>query len=232
MRPRILPKAMLLFLLGTNTFAQPSKWASEESQLPKDPTIQYGQLKNGFRYAWTDRGEKQNHCSMRLVVHVGSLHETDDERGIAHFLEHLAFDGSKNFPEGTLIGWFQEMGMQFGAHLNAHTGFDETVYKIEMPRCSESRVAQALTIFRDFADGLLLSERSIEKERGIIDMEEQDRDSIDLRVTKKVLQNFYQGTTYSDRMPIGDSDTRKSFDHEKIYSFYKKWYRPDNMTLV
>ncbi|MFK7826414.1 MAG: insulinase family protein [Oligoflexales bacterium] len=230
---KILSNLILFTIfLGSVSFGQSQKWANEQSDLPKDSEVNYGQLNNGFKYAWSQKPEKKDHCFLRLMVHVGSLHEREDERGIAHFLEHLAFDGCKNFPKGSLINWFQEMGMKFGPHLNAHTGFDETVYKIDMPRCNPERVRNALTVFRDFADGLLLEESEIKKEQGIIDMEEQDRDSKNLRISRKMMEDFYQGTNYAERLPIGEKDIRKNFNRKKIEAFYKKWYRPDNMTLV
>lgn len=228
----IILLAVIPPILGALFFGKYQKWANEQIELPKDPKVKYGQLDNGFKFAWSQKPEGKDQCFLRLMVHVGSLHEKEDERGIAHFLEHLAFDGSENFAKGTLISWFQEMGMQFGPHLNAHTSFDETVYKIDMPRCTPERVKQALLVFRDFADGLLLEASEIEKERGIIDMEEQDRDSKDLRVSRKIMGEFYVGTTYADRLPIGVKNVRDDFNREKIAAFYKKWYRPDNMTLV
>ncbi|MCB9229207.1 MAG: insulinase family protein [Deltaproteobacteria bacterium] len=218
-------------LHAQKVIAHSQKWASEQSDLPKDPAVHYGRLENGFKYAWSKKTEKDS-CLLRLMVHTGSLHEREDERGIAHFLEHLAFDGSKNFPDGTLRSYFQEMGVKHGPHLNAHTDFDETVYEINLPQCTPERLSQALTAFRDFADGLLLKESEIEKERGIIDMEDQKRDSKDLRIYRKIMSEFYKGTIYAQRLPIGEKNIRKTFDRKKIHEFYKRWYRPDNMTLI
>jgi len=233
---RLLLLALAIFGFQSQALAQDSEirriWEHESSDVPVDPRVHFGNFTNGIRYAWVDNSEPNERCYVRLHVNVGSLSENASEAGMAHFLEHMAFNGSEHFPAGTLIEWFQNNGMSFGADTNAHTGFSETVYKLDLPNSDEKTVASGLQVLRDFGFGLLLEEKEVEAEKGVIDGEQRERDSASYRVLIHGLQKTYEGTLFPDRLPIGTEEIRSKFTATTIRQFYQKWYRPENMTLV
>ena len=212
--------------------AEPRAWSHETSDIPVDPRIKFGHFDNGLRWAWASNAEPKERCYLRLHVDVGSLTEEEHERGMAHFLEHMAFNGSKNFAAGTLIEWFQEHGMSFGADLNAHTAFSETVYKLDLPQNDAETIREGLTVLRDFADGMILAAEEVEAEKGVIDGEQRERDSAGFRVMEKELDIVFVGTRVGERLPIGLKEVRDKFSAESVRAFYERWYRPENMTLV
>lgn len=207
-------------------------WEHESSDLPVDPSIHFGHFDNGLRWAWARNVEPRERSYLRLHVNAGSLAEEDAERGLAHFLEHMAFNGSQHFPAGTLVEWFQRHGMSFGADLNAETGFGETVYKLDLPNSDEKTLDEGLLVLRDFAAALTLAPDEIEAEKGVIDGEERERDSAGYRVFVRQLQTLFGTTRLDERIPIGLRETRAAFDEARVRGFYARWYRPENMTLV
>lgn len=207
-------------------------WPHETSDIPVDPRVHFAALDNGLRVAWASNPEPEQRCYVRLHVDVGSLAETDAERGMAHFLEHMAFNGSEEFPAGTLIEWFQAHGMSFGADTNAHTSFSETVYKLDLPEADAETLREGLAVLRDFAGGLLLEADEVEAEKGVIDGEERERDSPGMRMFERELELAFAGTRLPERLPIGTREARSAFDAELVRGFYERWYRPDAMTLV
>ncbi len=207
-------------------------WEHERSDIPPNERLRFGALENGLRWVWAKNSEPKFRSYLRLHVDVGSLAETDDERGLAHFLEHMAFNGSEHFEPGTLVEWFQRHGMEFGADLNAHTGFSETVYQLDLPDSDEGTLDEGLVVLRDFAFGLTLSEEEIEAEKGVIDGEERERDSPGWRVFLAQLEALFGETRLADRLPIGVSAVRAEFDAASVRAFYERWYRPENMTVV
>ena len=212
--------------------ADAEPWPHTLTDLPADPRVQYGALGNGVRWAWANHPEPQNRVYMRLHVNVGSLSETEEERGMAHFLEHMAFNGSENFKAGTLIEWFQEQGMAFGADTNAHTAFSETVYKLDLPENDEETLREGMQVLRDFASGLTIADAEVQAEKGVIDGEERERESAGMRAFVELLEKQYAGTLYPDRLPIGIKEARDAFDFKLVRDFYQRWYRPENMTMV
>ncbi|MEZ6003355.1 MAG: insulinase family protein [Planctomycetota bacterium] len=210
----------------------PEPWGFEKSDIPVDPRIQFATLPNGMRLAWADNKEPKERVYLRLHVNAGSLAEQESERGMAHFLEHMAFNGSENFGAGTLIEWFQNHGMSFGADTNAHTAFSETVYKLDLPNNTEATIKEGLTVMRDFASRLDLSEEEVQAEKGVIDGEERERDSAGYRAFVKLMENQMAGTRVPDRLPIGTKEIRDTFNAKNVRAFYERWYRPENMTLV
>ena len=207
-------------------------WEHESSNIAVDSRIHFGHLENGMRYAWAKNSEPKERVYVRLHVDAGSFGEMDSEAGMAHFLEHMAFNGSKNFEAGTLIEWFQENGMSFGADTNAHTAFSETVYKLDLPNRDEQTLRDGLQVLRDFASELNLEEEEVQAEKGVIDGEERERDSAGFRAFVEMLNRQYAGTLLATRLPIGTKDVRDQFTAETVRAFYERWYRPENMTLV
>jgi len=207
-------------------------WPQDISDLQPDPKIRFGSLENGFRYAIMENHEPKNRAGLYLDVQAGSLNEKEEQRGLAHFLEHMLFNGTTNYPPGTLVEYFQSIGMSFGADTNAMTNFTETVYNILLPDGKREHLDQGLQVMADYARGALLLEDEVDKERGIILAEKRTRDSAGYRLYQKKTQFFFAGTRVPERLPIGTEKTLEKADSELLRNFYDAWYRPENMILV
>jgi zinc protease len=204
----------------------------ETSDLPVDPTVKWGRLENGIRYAIMPNHEPKGRASLRFVVRAGSLNESDEQRGLAHFLEHMAFNGSKHFAPGTLVEFFQRLGMSFGGDTNAFTSFDRTVYMLELPDTHPETVEKAMTLFADYAGGLLLLEDEINKERGIILSEKRARDSIEYRQFIGEFEFLLPEARFIQRIPIGSEEIIAKAPRERFVDFYNTWYRPELTSVV
>jgi zinc protease len=207
-------------------------WAHENSDLQPDPSLMFGRLDNGFRYLLKKNQEPKDRVAIYLDVQAGSLNESDTERGYAHFLEHMLFNGSTHFPPGKLVEYFQSIGMSFGGDINAHTGFDETVYDIILPAGSQEDIEQGLLVLSDYARGALLLDEEVTRELGVILAEKRSRDSAGYRTQVKEIEFSMQGTLLPKRMPIGIVEALEKADHAALKRFYDSWYRPENMVLV
>ncbi|MBL9116354.1 MAG: insulinase family protein [Verrucomicrobiaceae bacterium] len=228
-------KNMLLaasLLLASSVHSEVPRWPQDGSDLKADASLVFGSLDSGLRYVIMPNTEPPGRASLRLYMDVGSLMEADDQQGMAHFLEHMAFNGSKNFKAGSLVEYFQRLGMGFGADTNAHTSFKETVYKLEMPKTEEAMLNDGIKLFRDYLDGLLLGAEEIDRERGIIQSEKLARDSVEWRTQ---LEGFKFGLPHSkipQRMPIGVDETLKNMKRPRFADFYNQWYSPERAVLV
>jgi len=207
-------------------------WPHAQSDLPPDPALIFGHLDNGFRYVLMKNQEPKGRVAIYLDVQAGSLVETDEQRGIAHFLEHMVFNGSSHFPPGALIEYFQSIGMSFGGDTNAHTGFDETVYHLLLPGSSQAELDKGLLVMADYARGALLLDTEIDRERGVILSEKRARDSVEYRTHEAGLAFTMRGSRVPSRMPIGVLETLQKADHTLMKSYYDAWYRPEKMILV
>jgi len=212
--------------------AETPTFAHEASDLVPESSIKFGKLANGMRYAVMANKEPKGRASLRLLVKAGALNEEEDQRGLAHFLEHMAFNGSTHYPPGTLVEFFQRMGMSFGGDTNASTGFDRTLYLLELADTKESTLAEGLRVFSDYAGGLLLLPAELDRERGIIISEKRARDSVDWRSVVAKFE-FVLGTTlFPKRFPIGVSEVIENAPRERFVDFYDTWYRPERMTVI
>ncbi len=200
--------------------------------LPVDPAVRAGRLPNGIRYFIRQNSRPANRVSMRLAVNVGSLQEEPDQRGLAHFLEHMAFNGTENFKPGELVSFLESIGARFGPHVNASTSFDETIYMLDIPTDRPGYVDRGMLVLHDFAAGLSLLPAEVEKERGVVLEEWRGRLGAGSRLTDKQLPVIFQGSRYADRLPIGLPEVLKGAPRERLVDFYQKWYRPDNMAVV
>ncbi len=207
-------------------------WPHDHSDLKPDPSLDFGTLDNGFRFVIMKNQEPRNRVALYLDVQAGSLAETESQRGLAHFLEHMVFNGSTHFPPGTLIKYLQSIGMSFGTDTNAHTSFNETVYNLLLPSGGRRDLGQGLLVMADYAHGALLLNREIDRERGVILAEKRTRDSARYRLYQKRIQLSMAGTRVARRLPIGTEKTIKGADSALLRDFYDTWYRPDNMILV
>ncbi|MFV1994925.1 MAG: M16 family metallopeptidase [Verrucomicrobiales bacterium] len=207
-------------------------WAHEGSDLAPDATVAWGALENGMRYALMANNEPPDRVSMRLYVDAGSLMEEDDQQGLAHFTEHMAFNGTTHFPAGEMVEYFQRLGMAFGADTNAHTSFKETVYKLDLPRNDEKLLRESLQLLRDYADGLIFGEEEIDKERGVILSEKLSRDSVDYRTYVAKMKFNMPEARLSRRLPIGSEENIRKAPRQRFLDYYEKYYRPERMVLV
>jgi zinc protease len=228
---RILPLWLALTFL-VPVFAAPIPFPHESSDLKMDPMATFGTLPSGLRYVVRANREPKARASLRLLVEAGAVHERDDQQGLAHFLEHMAFNGSKHFPPSSLIEFFQRMGMNFGGDTNASTSFNRTLYLLELPDSKEATLAEGLKVFRDYADGLLLKIEEIDRERGIILSEKRTRDSVGYRTSLATRNFLLQGTMFARRDLIGPETILKEAGREKFTDFYDTWYRPELMSVV
>jgi zinc protease len=207
-------------------------WPHERSDLAPDPAVVYGRLDSGFRFVLMKNHEPKDRVSIQLNIQAGSLNETEEQRGLAHFLEHMLFNGTDHFPSGELVKYFQRIGMRFGPDVNAHTGFDETVYHVLLPDGTKKSIAEGLLVMRDYADGALLYEREIKRARGVILAEKQARDSASYRTFESTFRFEMEGTLAAQRLPIGTEKTIRNADRSRLKAFYDAWYRPEKMVLV
>ncbi|MEP4052313.1 MAG: insulinase family protein [Litorimonas sp.] len=230
----------LIFLSGckAKTTALPSiedvSFAHMASDLPVDTAITYGELANGLRYAVRENDTPTKTATLLMRIDTGSINETDETRGLAHFLEHMAFNGSENIPEGEMTKRLERFGLAFGADTNASTGFNETTYQLELPDVSEEMLDETLGIMRETAERLLLDPEAIDKERGVIQAERRARSNPAFKAFLDRL-DFYAGhTILPDRLPIGTESTIDAVTPEQFRDFYKRYYRPEKtfITLV
>lgn len=210
----------------------PPKWPHEKSDLLPDSALIYGKLSNGFRYVLMENRNPRDRVSLHLSVQAGSFHESHEQQGLAHFLEHMLFCGSTNFKPGELVKYFQSLGMQFGADANAHTGFYETVYDVILPDGGEKSLEKGLLVIKDYAEGALLLKSEIERERKVILAEKRTRDSASYRTFVSTLNFELPEARVSKRLPIGIEEVINNADQALLKGFYDTWYRPENMILV
>ena len=200
--------------------------------LPVDPRVKIGKLPNGLTYYIQKNSRPEKKVELRLAVNTGSILEEDDQRGLAHFTEHMAFNGSKNFQKNDLVSFLQTIGVKFGADLNAYTGFDETVYILPIPTEKKENVEKGFQILEDWASSVSFDEAEIDKERGVVLEELRLGKGADDRMSKIYFPKLFEGSKYGDRLPIGTEDVLKNFKYETIKQFYTDWYRPDLMAVI
>lgn len=206
---------------------------NQKNLLSPDPAVIWGQLDNGLHYAIMPNQEPPYKVSLRLLVNAGSFMETEPQRGLAHFLEHMAFKGGKNFPnQQALTEYFQHIGMAFGADTNAHTGMDQTVYKLELPNNTNEYLNDGLRVLRDFADGLLINPADIDSERGVILAEKRDGYTVEERIQDSFFEFVLPGTLIPKRFPIGLEEIIKNASREQFQEFYNTWYNPNRFYLI
>ena len=209
-----------------------TSWPQDHSDLKPDPSVVYGRLDNGMRYVLMPNDTPKGRISMRLLVAAGSLMETENQRGLAHFLEHIAFKGSENMPAGDLVQYLQRLGMAFGADTNARTSFEETVYQLELSSNDFGLMDKSLTVMRETADRLLILGAEVDRERGVILSEERLRDTPEYRATVDNLGFLLPSSLIPQRFPIGVDAVIETAPRERLVDFYRTWYRPERMTLV
>jgi zinc protease len=210
----------------------PRPWPQETSDIKADPNARFGALENGMRYLIYPNSEPPGRVSIRLHIDAGSLMESEDQRGLAHFLEHMVFNGTKNFTAAEIVPRMQRLGIAFGAHANAYTSFDETVYMLDLPDLNPDTIDLAFTVMRDFGDGALLDPEEIDKERGVILAEKTSRDSVQYRLMKQQFEELLPDSLIARRFPIGVDEVIQSAPRERFVDFYTRYYTPQRMTFI
>ncbi len=224
--------SILWFLIISSCAAPQQRIIVSDQGIQTDPGIVYGVLPNGFQYILKQNYKPEDQVNIHLNIFAGSMHETDEQRGVAHFLEHLLFNGSEHFKPGELIEYFQSIGMDFGADANASTSFFNTVYDLSLPNADFKQMDEAFVVIQDYAKGALLLSSEVKREQGIILAEKRERDSVSYRTFKKSLEFELPDSIFNQRFPIGIDTVIKNADKSLLKAYYDKWYRPDNMALI
>jgi zinc protease len=210
----------------------PGEWPQVRSDLKPDPAIRFGALPNGMRYAIRKQTIPAGQAAFRLWFATGSMMETDAQAGLAHFLEHMAFNGSKEVKEGEMVKILERLGLAFGADTNASTSFSETTYKLDLPRTDAETVDTSIKLLREAAFNLTIDQAAVDRERGIVLSEERARDTPGYRVVIQRLNFLLKGQRLPTRLPIGKVEVLRNAPASLITDYYNHWYRPDRAVFV
>jgi zinc protease len=233
MKKQVFKSSLIfLFLLGSAILFGQTGQVDLTTPVAVDPSVKIGKLDNGMTYYIRYNKKPEKRVEFRLAVNAGSILETDEQQGLAHFMEHMNFNGTKTFPHNELIDFLQKTGVQFGADINAYTGFDETVYMLQLPTDDSLLLGKGYQVMEDWAHQALLDDKEIDKERGIIVEEWRLGLGAEDRMMKKYFPVILKGSLYADRLPIGKVDVIENFKHQVLRDFYHDWYRPDLMAII
>jgi len=233
MRKKIFTTSMLfLFVLSFSLLFGQTTQIDLTSPLAVDPDVRIGKLDNGLVYYIRYNKKPEKRVELRLAVNAGSVLENNDQQGLAHFMEHMNFNGTKTFPHNELIDFLQKTGVKFGADINAYTSFDETVYKLQLPSDDSVLLNKGYQVMEDWSHNALLDDKEIDKERGVIVEEWRMGLGAQDRMMKKFFPVIFKGSVYANRIPIGKVDIIQNFKHDLIRDFYHDWYRPDLQAIV
>lgn len=230
--------SLLLFAAGAlsagfvSCASTPASDQALAQALANDPAVSSGTLDNGLQWLVLPNGEPANRIYLRLAVRAGSVLEDDDQRGLAHLVEHMAFDGTKRFAKDELVSYFESIGMAFGPEVNAYTSFDETVYMLEIPADDPAILERSLAVLRDWAGAIAFDDAELERERGVVIEEWRLGRGASGRVRDRQIPFMFAGSAYADRLPIGDPEVVRSASRARILDFYRSWYRPELMSVV
>ncbi len=221
---------LLCFVLTSDFFAHSQVSAGKKMLV--SPHVKVGKLPNGLTYYIRHNDEPKNRAELRLVVNAGSILENEKQLGLAHFTEHMAFNGTKNFDKQELVDFLEKSGVQFGADLNAYTSFDETVYMLQLPTDSLSVFKKGFQILEDWAHNVSFNDKEIDKERGVVIEEWRLGQGANERIRAKYFPVILKGSQYANRIPIGTKQNLETFKYETLREFYKDWYRPDLQAVI
>ena len=224
--------AAAIGLAPSPALATPNGWGVELTDVTPDPSIRYGTLPNGMKYAIMRNATPKGAGAVRLRFEFGSIGEKDSEQGLAHFIEHMAFNGSTHVPEGEMVKILERQGLKFGPDTNAVTGFDSTTYMLDLPKADAEHVDTSLFLLREVASELKFDSAAVDRERGVILGERRFRDTYELHQIVDQLAFQVPGTPYPNRLPIGTLEVLKSAQPSTMKDIYQRYYRPENATLV
>ena len=230
---RNLMKKMMLALVLMGSTLTISAQQPQMPPLPTDPNVRIGKLDNGLTYYIRHNELPENRADFYIAQKVGSILEEDNQRGLAHFLEHMCFNGTTHFPGKGIINWLESIGVRFGQNLNAYTSVDETVYNIsDVPVIRDGIIDSCLLILHDWANDLTLDPKEIDNERGVIHEEWRSGQGAMMRMYEKTFPIMYAGSKYGHRLPIGTIEVIDNFPHQALRDYYEKWYRPDQQGII
>ena len=228
-----MKRILLFFAAALSALASYGQDLSQLPQLPADPAVRKGKLENGLTYYIRHNDKPADRAEFYLATNVGAIQETPDQDGLAHFLEHMCFNGTKNFPDKALLEYLQGIGAEFGRNINASTGVEQTVYMLNnIPLVRETVVDTCLLILHDYSHFVTCDPEEIDKERGVILEERRTRRNADWRMYEKAKQAYYKGSKYADCSLIGSEENLKTFKPESLVNFYHTWYRPDLQAVI
>jgi zinc protease len=207
-------------------------WNGDKTDLPADQSIIYGRLSNGLRYAIRPNNRPENQVLVRMAFDFGSAAEAEDEQGLAHFIEHMAFNGSTNVPEGEMVKMLERLGLAFGADTNASTGFTMTDYRLDLPKADPALIERALFLMRETASEVTFDPSAVDRERGVVIAEMRQRENYQFQRTRAQFELFYPDTFFANRFPIGKQDVLETAPAERLKALYKKYYTPDRARIV
>jgi zinc protease len=228
----LLALAAAAAVVSAQTAPTPARVVGLQDVIPLDAAVHTATLPNGFTYFVRQNALPAKRASLRLAVKAGSLYEADDQQGLAHLIEHMAFNGSAHFKPGELVSYFESVGARLGPHVNAYTGFDETVYMLDVPTDKPEVVEKAITALADFAGGLSLTQQEVDKERGVVIEEWRGGLGAGSRVRDKQIPVLFNQSRYAERLPIGRPDVIRNAPVDRLRSLYDTWYRPERMAIV
>jgi len=230
---KILLLVVLFAQLNVSAEELPNvKYSSLDEVFPLRNDIRTGKFENGLEYFILKNNKPENRVSLRMPVKIGSVDETDIQQGMAHFVEHMCFNGTEDYPKSELINFLEKNGVKFGAHLNAYTSFDETVYMLELPADNDDVLEKGIQILENWAHKVTFADKDIDDERGVIIEEARLRGGVQTRMFDAHKEVSFYNSKYKDRLPIGDTTLLRNSGHEEFRNFYKKWYRPDLMAVI
>ena len=222
----------ILVLLPLVVALLPDRAAAQADLIPLDSAVRTGTLPNGLRYYVRRNSRPEKRLELRLVINAGSVLEDDDQKGLAHFTEHMLFNGTKRFAKNDIIAYLESIGVRFGADLNAYTGFDETVYILPVPTDKPGLVERSFDVLEDWAGGALFDSSEVVKERGVVLEEWRSGLGAGARIRDQQFPVLFKGSRYAVRLPIGDTTVLKTANPAPLKRFYTDWYRPDLMAVV
>src|SRR5581483_11832533 len=228
MKKLLLLATLVAAAAGTTT----AQSVNPNDPLPFDAAVRTGTLPNGLKYFVRRNDRPARRVSLRLAVKAGSLNEADDQQGLAHLIEHMAFNGSTHFKPGEMFAYFERVGARLGPHVNAYTSFDETVYMLDLPTDNQEVVDKGLLALSDDAGGLLLEKAEVDKERPVVIEEWRLGLGASSRIRDKQFPVLFWHSRYAERLPIGKPDIIRNAPVERLRAFYDTWYRPDHMAVI
>ena len=207
-------------------------WNSDNTDLPADQSIIYGRLPNGLRYAIRPNNRPQNQVLVRMAFDFGSAAEAEDEQGLAHFIEHMAFNGTTNVPEGEMVKMLERLGLAFGADTNASTGYTMTDYRLDLPKADPALIERALFLMRETASEIIFDPAAVDRERGVVIAEMRQRENFQFQRDRAMLGMLYPDSFYATRFPIGTKAVLENATAEQMKALYRKWYGPTGRALL
>ena len=228
----MVPSRRRLAAAARSARSRPSRRSTPQDVIPFDAAVRTATLPNGLKFFIRQNEQPAKRVSLRLAVKAGSIDEADDQQGLAHLIEHMAFNGSAHFKPGELVSTFESIGARLGPHVNAYTSFDETVYMLELPTDKPEIVAKGLTAMADFAGGLTLDPAEVDKERGVVIEEWRGGLGAGSRIRDKQFPVLFYRSRYAERLPIGKPEIIRNAPAARLRAFYDTWYRPDRMAVI